>query len=707
MKIFFTKLILPIALSFCFVYAAWGQTTLLSGVVKDSKSKKTLAGVNIVVKGKVIGTITDSNGNFNLNVDSAPPITITASFVGFTAQEIEIADANTSGLEIMLEEHFLLGQEIVVSASRVEESILESPVSIEKMDILAIKNTASDDYYKAIANLKGVDIAASSINFQIINSRGFNSTGNTRFVQLIDGIDSQSPGLNSPIGNLNGPTVLDIESIELIPGAASALYGPNAFNGIILMKSKSPFEYQGVSASAKIGINHISDSDLNTEETEKIGPGGTRFMQEVSLRYAKAFNNKFAFKLNLSYSQAKDWYGTDQRDRNANLKPDELSVNPGSNIIHAYGDEVSANMGLIKLAAGSALARLPLQSGRYLIKDFFPTETVSRTPYAESDLVDYGAKNLKLSSGLHYRLSNTLELSYGLNYGSGTTVYTGGQRYSLVNFNIVSHKLELKADNFYLRGYTTIEDSGDSYIADLTGVLINDSWKDNSTWFSHYAFGYLSYLSSVDGANPSPEVVGTALWNSKTETPSGALRDAAHASGRGFADFGRLVPNTPAFDQAYEKAKDSVIPKGSLFDDQTRLFHTESMYDFKNQIDLLSIQVGGSYKLYDLRSNGTVFADSVGNDITIQELGAFLQASKRVFNEKLKLTGSVRWDKNENFDAQISPRLSGVYTFMDNHNIRVSYQTGFRNPSTQGQTHRLKYNNGKTLRRTSPICRSL
>jgi outer membrane receptor protein involved in Fe transport len=680
MKKFFTKTVLSTAIILSLIInTAWSQTTSISGVVKDGGNSETLAGVNIVVKGKVIGTITDANGAFSLTVNSAPPMTITASFIGFMTKEIEITDANTTGLEISLEEQSLLGQEVVVSASRVEESILESPVSIEKMGLLELQNTSSDDYYKAIANLKGVDVSASSINFQIINARGFNSTGNTRFVQLIDGMDTQAPALNFPIGSLNGPTALDIESVELIPGAASALYGPNAFNGILLMNSKSPFDYQGVSASVKMGMNHLSDSDLNTEGAGEIGPGGSEMMKEFALRYAKAFNNRFAFKINLSYSDAEDWYGTDQRDKNANLKPGELSLNPGSNIVHAYGDEVSANMGLIKIAAGSALSAQPFG---YLVDNFFPSETVSRTPYAESDIVDYGAKNFKVSTGLHYRLTDALELSYGFNYGSGTTVYTGAQRYSLSNFNIKSHKLELKADNFYVRAYTTIEDSGDSYIADLAGVLVNDSWKSNGAWFGEYAGGYLGFLAGVDAAAGSP----TPLWNSATDTaPAAGVRDAAHAFGRQTADTGRLIPGTAAFDQALATATGSVIPQGALFDDQTKFYHVEGMYDFKNQIDFMGLQVGASYKLYDLGSNGTVFADTVGNEITIQEIGAFAQMSKRLMNDKLKLTGSVRWDKNENFDSQINPRLSAVYKVKDNHNIRVSYQTGFRNPTTQGQ----------------------
>jgi outer membrane receptor protein involved in Fe transport len=247
-------LLLPLSFGIGEVIA---QTTI-SGNVTDSDTKETLVGVNILVKGKVIGTISDLSGNFTLNVAQQPPFTLIFSMVGYTPKEVEITNASTSNLAVSLGEQTMLGQEVVISASRVEESILQSPVSIEKMDILAIRDTPSDTYYKAIANLKGVDVTSSSINFQIINARGFNSTGNTRFVQLTDGMDTQAPALNFPIGNLNGPSELDVESVEFIPGSASALYGPNAFNGILLVNSKSPFEYQGLSGFYKQGFNHFA-----------------------------------------------------------------------------------------------------------------------------------------------------------------------------------------------------------------------------------------------------------------------------------------------------------------------------------------------------------------------------------------------------------------------------------------------------------------
>uniref|UniRef100_UPI00258FB8E3 carboxypeptidase-like regulatory domain-containing protein n=1 Tax=Algoriphagus sp. TaxID=1872435 RepID=UPI00258FB8E3 len=391
---------------------AMAQTTI-SGTVTDGDTKETLVGVNIVVKSKVIGTITDLSGQFSLNVNQEPPFTLVFSRVGFQSKEVEITSANTSGLNVELFEQTMLGQEVVISASRVEESILQSPVSIEKMDILSIRDTPADNYYKAIANLKGVDVTSSSINFQIVNARGFNSTGNTRFVQLTDGMDTQAPALNFPIGNLNGPSELDVESVEFIPGSASALYGPNAFNGILLVNSKSAFEYQGLSAFYKQGFNHF-----NGRPGE---PSNPQPMYEGSIRYAKAFNNKFAFKLNGSFMQATDWYGTDQTDLSIGTQGN-LPFNPGANRVHVFGDEVANNIGLLRNVGAIQQQAQQLGLGGYISS--LPDQIVSRTGYDERFLVDYGAKNYKFNTGLYWRINDRSELSYTMNYGAGTSVYT-------------------------------------------------------------------------------------------------------------------------------------------------------------------------------------------------------------------------------------------------------------------------------------------
>ncbi len=690
---------LTYALNLCLALLLFGLTpimaneinlddeTQISGKVVDVTGEP-LAGVNITVKGTIVGTPTNGLGEFSLKVKQDPPLVLQASFIGYQSQEIEINDNVVSNLEIVLIEQTYLGQDIVVSASRVEESVLEAPVSIEQMDVLAIKTTASDEYYKSIANLKGVDVTTSSINFQIINSRGFNSTGNTRMVQLIDGMDTQAPALNFPIGNLNGPSELDVETIEFIPGAASALYGPNAFSGVLLINSKDPFRYQGLSVSVKSGVNHLGGNPVLGE------PANPRPMFTTSIRYAKAFNNKFAFKANFSYMEADDWRGKNYTDKNT-TQQGALNHNPAYDGVHMYGDDGGINIKLLAtnpdiINALAGATGLPAQFVAPYVGSL-PNQAVHMTGYNEVDLIDYNAKNMKASGSLHYRITDKIEASYAASYGFGTSIYTGAQRYSLKNFNIGQHKVELKGDNFKLFGYATLEDSGDSYIADFVGYYINGIAHDplgtspgrgNEVWFGTYATnfagGIMQAVMQATGGDPTynPAIVSAIMSNP-------GIVSQLHWASRSAADAGRFKVGSPEFKAAFDEALSARIPDGAKFDDQSSFYHVEGQYDFKNEIKFMDLLAGASFKQFQLRSHGTIFDDKGG--VNINEWGAFLQGAKSLFNDQMKLTGSIRYDKSENFTGQFSPRISTVIKVAENQNIRASYQTGFRNPSTQAQ----------------------
>ena len=421
----YLRMLLPMVILVAGSTSLLAQTTI-TGTVKEGGTEETLAGVNVVVKGRVTGTITNINGQFTLKVNQPPPLTLSFSFIGFKTQEIEVKEASTT-LDISMEVQTLLGQEVVVSASRVEESILKSPVTIEKMDLLAIKQAATPDFYDALANVKGVSVNSSSLNFTAVNTRGFATISNVRFVQWVDGIDTQAPILNFPTGSIMGLSELDAESIELIPGAASALYGPNAFNGIMIMKSKNPFEYQGLSAQIKQGIT-----------TSKAG--GSHPLGQYTIRYAKAFNNKFAFKVNFSYLDATDWLSNDYKtDRLNPESKQDISSKNNFDGLNLYGDEVQINTGVPSIGL------------------------LTRTGFTEQDILDNRkATTTKGDVALHYRISEKVEAIASYRYGGGNTIYQGSEKYALRNFNQQFAKLEFKGDNFFVRGYLSATDAGKS-----------------------------------------------------------------------------------------------------------------------------------------------------------------------------------------------------------------------------------------------------
>jgi iron complex outermembrane receptor protein len=632
--------------------------TNLEGKVLEFSTGEPLVGVSIQVKGKVTGTITDTKGQFSLSTTSAPPFTIVISSVGFQTQEIEVT-GGVSKLEVKLAEQAVLGKELVVSASRVEESVMKSPVAIEKMDIRGIRDSPATNFYDALANLKGIDMTTQGVLFKSINMRGFGSTGNPRTVQMIDGMDNQAPGLNFPIDNIVGLSELDVESVEVLPGAASALYGPNAINGLILMNSKSPFLYQGLSASVKSGVMHESQRAKAT----------TPFV-DATIRYAKAFNNKFAFKVNFSYIQAKDWEATNYTNLNVGGNPDPArgkGTDPDYDGMNTYGDEVQTNINAVaKTLAANGL--IPQQA-----VGLVPSTFVSRTGYLEKDLVDYNTKSFKTNAALHYRINEKIEAVAQVNYGYGTTAYTGTGRYSLRDFNLTQAKLELRGDNFTLRAYTTQERSGKSYLSGLAAVSMLNGYKAHSTWFGEYTGAFASSRAA------------------------GMTEEDAHLAARQFADQGMPKPGTPAFTQLLDKYRNSpIVEGGGGFADKTQLYHIEGFYNFKNEVKFIELLAGANYRRYRLRSGGTLFADNKEGrtgTIPINEYGAFVQAGKNLLSNHLKLTGSIRYDKNENFDGQFTPRISAVTSFGE-QNIRLSYQTGFRIPTTQNQYIDLKTPSG-------------
>ena len=240
--------------------SSYAQTTV-KGTVKDDTGQP-LPSANVIVVGTTSGTVTDFDGNYILTVDLAPPFTIQASSVGFESVTMEVT-VNNQTIDFILNEGTEL-DEVVISASRTPERIFESPVTVERFGLKEIRNTASADFYDGLENLKGVDINTNSLTFKSINTRGFATFSNTRFMQLVDGMDNSAPALNFPLGNLLGMIETDIQSVELLPGAASALYGANAFNGILFMRSKSPFDHTGLSGYIKQGITSQDAAGDNT-----------------------------------------------------------------------------------------------------------------------------------------------------------------------------------------------------------------------------------------------------------------------------------------------------------------------------------------------------------------------------------------------------------------------------------------------------------
>ena len=622
----------------------FAQTTINGNIVDQNNDP--IPGANIIIVGKAVGAVSDFDGNYNLQTSELPPFQLNISSIGYSDATAEVT-ANNQTINVVLNEVQTILDEIVLSASRTPERLFESPVSVERFGLKEIQNTASASFYGGLENLKGVDINTNSLTFQSINTRGFASFANTRFMQLVDGMDNSSPALNFVMGNLVGMNDLDVLSVEILPGASSALYGANAFNGILFMRSKSPFDFQGISTYFKTGV------------TSQEAAGDNEYY-DIGIRAAHAFSDKLAVKATFSYMDGTDWHAINEEDLN---NPGATRVDPAYDGLNIYGDEVSTVLDFDTLAG--------LPSGT------IGSALVSRTGYAERDLNSYDAQSVKFDGAIHFRpFADDFEIIYNGRIGRGSTIYQGANRYYIDNFSLQQHKLEVKNDNFFVRGYITSENAGDSYDTRLAAINVNRKWKrdapnpddeSEASWFGDYATTFIGAKLGV----------GTGVQ----------LDDAtAHAAARAAADTGRLIPGTPAFQNAFNSViADGDISSGARFIDNTKLRHVDVNYNFSHiTSDFADIQFGGSFREYELNSQGTIFTDTDG-PIPYSEYGIYTQLQKKFMDERIKFTGSVRYDKNELFEGFVSPRASLTYTVGENrnHNFRGSFQTGFRNPTTQ------------------------
>jgi outer membrane receptor protein involved in Fe transport len=659
----------------------FAQTSSISGKVRNS-SGLNLGSLSVTIKGTTNGTTTDEFGNFKLNVPSTVkfPFTLVVSGVGVVSQEYTVKSA-TDVIDIEVLSASTLSDEIVVSATRTQTRALESPVTIERVGLNTIRTAPSANYYDIIGNVKGVDLVTSSLTFKTVTTRGFAGSGNTRFNQIVDGMDNQAPGLNFSVGSVIGLSELDVESMELLPGASSALYGPGGMNGTLLINSKSPFKYEGLSFQAKVGMMHTDGRYRNASP-----------YHNYNFRYAQRVGEKIAFKVTAEFIHAQDWLADDQRNyirpsasnglTVGQIAPGTRETDPNFNAPNSYGDETTADIRPFLAGIGQQAPFLqPFING---ILANGPIN-VSRTGYREADVVDPNTINFKLGGSFNYKINPNLELVAAGFWGNGNTIYTGSDRYSLKDLKMGQYKIELNSKNWLIRAYTTQEDAGQSYNLTAASRIFNEKWKPTVTFGSNGA--------------PAPTANDWLVQYSQAYLASklnGVEDIDAHNAARGVADQGRPLPGTPEYNKIYDQVRRTPISQGgALFLDKTSLYAVEGQYNLAQYTKKFAdILVGGNFRRFVLNSQGTLFIDTAGK-IPINEWGAYVQASRDLGKVTLNVSG--RYDKNENFQGRFTPRVTAVIEVARNNNIRVSYQTAYRFPSTQQQYIRLGVGGGETL----------
>lgn len=680
----------------------------ISGTVYNEESGEPIFSCYVIIKGSTTGVTTDFDGKFEIDIDELP-VTLQFSFVSYISQEKKFT-SYTKGVSIRLIQDTEMLNEAEVVGERISKKQKQAPLTMESMDVQAIKDAASGSFYESLGTLKEVDVISASLGFKIINTRGFNSTSPVRSLQLIDGVDNQSPGLNFSLGNFLGSSDLDVMRVDIIAGASSAFYGPGAFNGVIQMTTKDPFVFPGFSMYLK---------------------KGERGLFEQAIRYAQVIQNKegqdkFGYKINWFRFQANEWEATNYEPIYGSPHGEE---NPyGFDAVNVYGDE--------PIAPNNSV--LDAQS------DYTGLGVFYRNGYREQDLVNYDTDNMKFNSGLYYKLNPEVVLNYNFNYSTGSTIYQGENRLYLKDIEFFQHKIEIgEKDKWFVRGYSTAEDAGNTYDIVTTAVRMLDASGSTVDWNTRFIQNWGENFTDLVQENPIYEGILSTV-NESGLTPDEKLDLFNQLLGQWYVDdfdyFNGLYlenvdqlnevdaqfldpfykPGTERFDSLFRAITTSEFTQGgSRFYDKSKLYHVHGEY--KLDLEWADLVVGANARWYRPDSRGTIFKDtlqydylldSLGNyvlntngsrvvtdsvrlKIQNQEWGAYLGLERWFAEDRLKANFTTRVDKNINFDYLISPAASLVFVPNEENTFRLSFSSAIRNPTLADQY--LYFNVGRAI----------
>lgn len=678
-------------------WCSWCQEKL-EGRVIDAENGVPIPFVNVVVAGGG-QTQSDFDGRF-LIPDVRFPADVLLSCVGYDDVNLNVTSANCcANLRMARNSQVLTEVEIV--GSRVSEKQRQAALTVESMDVIGIKEAPSGSFYEGLGNLKGVDLTSASLGFKIINTRGFNSTSPVRSLQLIDGVDNQSPGLNFSLGNFLGASDLDVKKVEIIAGASSAFYGPGAFNGVVNMETKDPFLFPGFSMYFK---------------------KGERSLYEHAFRFAKVIKNKddeekFGFKINYFSLAAQEWPAENYTP--ISDSPDDATNPYGFDAVNIYGDE--------PIAANNDATDDPFNKTGLGV--FY------RNGYRETDLVNYETDNRKFNAGLYYNINPDVQAEYSFAYSTGSTIYQGDNRYALRGIEFFQHKLQIgQKDKWFVRMYSTNEDAGNTYDVVTTAIRMQEAAGTTQDWNTRLTSIWGNQFTAEVQAQPRYDEILQEVINSGLDPDAqlelfeelladwyvedfdyfnGLYTDAVDlVNEQSSIDFDQFYePGTARFDSLFnDVVSRKFTDGGSLFFDRSALYHIQGEYKWDASFG--KITAGANGRLYRPDTQGTIFSDTLtytyetidGESVRVDstyrrienyEYGIYAGWDKAFAEDRLKANVTARVDKNQNFDFLFSPAASLVYVPDEKTTVRITFSSAVRNPTLADQY--LYYNVGRAL----------
>ncbi len=268
--------------------ALLAQTGRVTGTVSDAAAAP-MAGARVQLTGTRFAATCNDQGVYVLDGVAPGTYELRVQRLGSAPRLVPgvvVRAGQDTRVDVTLERTAFALEPIVTSGSRAPEKITDAPATITSIDASAIENTEGNSFAGALKQVKGLDYVQTGITAVAVNARGFNSAFNNRMLMLEDNRIAALVESGLPVGPLTTMTKLDLAKVEVLVGPGSALYGPDASNGVITLDTKDPRDYQGTSVDVS---------------------GGSRSFYDAQFRTAAMLSGHIGFKVTGEYQSARDF----------------------------------------------------------------------------------------------------------------------------------------------------------------------------------------------------------------------------------------------------------------------------------------------------------------------------------------------------------------------------------------------------------------
>ncbi|MEQ9439669.1 MAG: SusC/RagA family TonB-linked outer membrane protein [Cyclobacteriaceae bacterium] len=475
----------------------WAQERTISGTVTSEEDDSTLPGVNVIVKGTTIGTVTDIDGNYRLNV---PEDAATLSFTFIGLAEKEVAIGNQTVIDVVMASDTRQLTEVVVTAIGIEREKKALGYSVANVSGEQISQRSEPDPLRAVqGKMPGVNIVSGGGapgQSTKINIRGISSmTGNTQPLFVVDGIPFDNSTNSSDPTNPNGSASqnnsissnrafdLDpnmIESMTVLKGAAAAaLYGSRATNGVVVITTKSARK------NAKKGLEVTYSGSFNVEEISTIPDYQNVYGQGSNQLYNGGFIGNWGAPFANQVDRINAAYGTNYSKVIVDGYPEGMVPHPLASTSFAVGQGYPAVFPEFLDADGNPIA----------------------VPYQPYDII-----------GGFFEQGRLMENSINITAGSETATLTGGfsrmdnqgivpnaesSRTSL-NFGgngQLANGLFISGNVSYVNTSQSSPQSGGSFFGDYTTAVSTSIFERLFYLPRNYNLNEYPFENPVDGSN--------------------------------------------------------------------------------------------------------------------------------------------------------------------------------------------------------------